>query len=96
MANNRLLIRCKGCSGFQAWAKFYPTGTFIGGPDDDPENTGWYTNVEAEDFNSFFREHERHNKMDNYGSFWDLMDENDDRIKLLNWSTRKLTIKSAK
>lgn len=84
MANNRFLIRCKGCSGFMAWAKFYPTTGDHG--------VGWYTNTNNEAFNKFFEEHDPHNEMDDYGSFYDLMDENDERIKLLDWEKRKITM----
>jgi hypothetical protein len=80
MANNRLYIRCKGCGDFMAFAKFYPSD----------DNVGWYTNVQSDDFNNFFKEHGPHNKMDNYGSFWDLVDEDDDRVKLYDFEKRKI------
>jgi len=83
MANNRFYIRCKGCSGFMAFAKFYP----------DDAGIGWYSRIEAEQFNTFFEEHGNHNKMDNYGSFYDLMDEDDDRVELYDFDKRKIIMK---
>lgn len=88
MANNRLYIRCKGCSGFMAFAKFYPSDDGI----------GWYTHNKelGDDFNNFFEEHGKHNEMDNYGQFWDLVDEMDDRVKLYDYPNRKILMEDSK
>lgn len=66
-----------------AWAKFYP----------QDDGVGWYTNTNSDAFNTFFEEHGPHNKMDNYGSFYDLMDEEDDRVELYDFVNRKIIMK---
>lgn len=66
-----------------AFAKFYPSDT----------DCGWYSHTDSEDFNTFFEEHGKCNKMDSYGDFWDILTEGDERLKLIDHTTSKITLK---
>lgn len=82
MANNRMYLQCKHkeCDGAIALAKFYPSGSFLGG-----EGPGWFVPNKdmAEKLNKFFQDHQHEYDKSLFGGWqyelaWQVVGDNTD------------------